>query len=120
MLAQGRLRDAEHARNVRFRDAVGGHHLGLPPLRVSRGPDRWSHWKIRPLRSATNYCTVHRVHLSARRLSKMVARYRREDLLAVHAASQTCGATPPSTRSTSVATVLSPQSNRWRPSTHKS
>ena len=25
----------------------------------------------------------------------------------------------PSTRSTSVATVLSPQSNRWRPSTHK-
>ena len=31
-----------------------------------------------------------------------------------------CGATPPSTRSTSVATVLSPHSNRWRPSTHKS
>jgi hypothetical protein len=30
------------------------------------------------------------------------------------------GATPPSTRSTSVATVLSPQSKRWRPSTHKS
>src|SRR3954466_9826103 len=88
MLAQGRLRDAEHARNVRFGDAVGGHRLGLPPLRVSRGPDRSSHWKIRPLRSATNYCTVHRVHLSARRLSKMVARYRREDLLAVHAASQ--------------------------------
>src|ERR1700730_17525459 len=27
---------------------------------------------------------------------------------------------PPSTRATSVATVLSPQSKRWRPSTHKS
>src|SRR5205823_1024983 len=53
MLAQGRLRDAEHARDVRFGDAVGGHRLGLPPLRVSRGPDRSSHWKIRPLRSAT-------------------------------------------------------------------
>src|ERR1700730_5926883 len=53
MLAQGRLRDAEHARNVRFGNAVGGHRLGLPPLRVSRGPDRSSHWKIRPLRSAT-------------------------------------------------------------------
>src|SRR5882757_2683173 len=37
MLAQGRLRDAEHARNVRFGNAVGGHRLGLPPLRVSRG-----------------------------------------------------------------------------------
>src|SRR5438270_4308202 len=45
MLAQGRLRDAEHARNVRFGDAVGGHRLGLPPLRVSWGPDRSSHWK---------------------------------------------------------------------------
>src|SRR5437588_11155174 len=45
MLAQGRLRDAEHARNVRFGDAVGGHRLGLPPLRVSRGPDRSSHWE---------------------------------------------------------------------------
>src|SRR5580700_3968521 len=53
MLAQGRLRDAEHARNVRFGNAVGGHRLGLPPLRVSRGPYRSSHWKIRPLRSAT-------------------------------------------------------------------
>src|SRR6478672_4644036 len=53
MLAQGRLRDAEHARNVRFGNAVGGHRLGLPPLRVSRGPCRSSHWKIRPLRSAT-------------------------------------------------------------------
>src|SRR3984893_1075932 len=53
MLAQGRLRDAEHARNVRFGNAVGGSPLGLPPLRVSRGPYRSSHWKIRPLRSAT-------------------------------------------------------------------
>src|SRR5437868_12709870 len=53
MLAQGRLRDAEHARNVRFGNAVGGHRLGLPPLRVSRGPNRSSHWKIRPLRSTT-------------------------------------------------------------------
>src|ERR1700736_5600373 len=53
MLAQGWLRDAEHARNVRFGNAVGGHRLGFPPLRVSRGPDRSSHWKIRPLRSAT-------------------------------------------------------------------
>src|SRR5690348_3771717 len=48
MLAQGRLRDAEHARNIRFGDAVGGHRLGLPPLRVSRGPDRSSHWKSQP------------------------------------------------------------------------
>src|SRR5246500_2346796 len=31
-----------------------------------------------------------------------------------------CGATPPSTRATSVATVLSPQSKRWPPSAHKS
>jgi len=31
-----------------------------------------------------------------------------------------CGSTPPSTRSTSVATVLSPQSSRCRPSSHKS
>src|SRR5580693_2744658 len=53
MLAQGRFRDAEHARNVRLGNAVGGHRLGLPPLRVSRGPNRSSHWKIRPLRSAT-------------------------------------------------------------------
>src|SRR5207302_8702265 len=47
MLAQGRLGDAEHARNVRLGNAVGGHRLGLPPLRVSRGPNRSSHWKIR-------------------------------------------------------------------------
>src|SRR5207248_7503706 len=53
MLAQGRLRDAEHARNVRLGIAVGGHRLALPPLRVSRGPNRSSHWKIRPLRSTT-------------------------------------------------------------------
>src|SRR5712671_6902966 len=52
-LTQGRLRDAEHARNVRFGDDVGGHRLGLPPLHVIGGPDRSSHWKIRPLRSAT-------------------------------------------------------------------
>src|SRR5580700_2283188 len=68
MLAQGRLRDAEHARNVRFGNAVGGHRLGLPPLRVSRGPNRSSHWKIRPLRSATIIALCDRVHLSARRL----------------------------------------------------
>src|SRR5260370_8156533 len=48
MLAQGRLRDAKHARNVRFGDAVGGHRLGLPPLRVIKGPDRSSHWKSQP------------------------------------------------------------------------
>src|SRR5947208_9309107 len=48
MLAQSRLGDAEHARNVRFGDAVGGHRLGLPPLRVSRGPDRSSRWKSQP------------------------------------------------------------------------
>src|ERR1700756_2763458 len=33
MLAQGRLRDAEHARNVRFGNAVGGHRLGFSPPR---------------------------------------------------------------------------------------
>src|SRR6201981_1771928 len=51
MLAQGWLRDAEHARNVRFGNAVSGQRLGFPPLRVSRGLNRSSHWKIRPLRS---------------------------------------------------------------------
>jgi hypothetical protein len=50
MLAQGWLRDAEHARNVRFGNAVGGHRLGLPPLRVSRGPDRSSQGLACPLR----------------------------------------------------------------------
>src|ERR1700722_10023965 len=50
MLAQGWLRDAEHARNVRFGDAVGGHRLGFPPPRVSRGPDRSSQGLACPLR----------------------------------------------------------------------
>src|SRR5438270_2373129 len=98
MLAQGRLRDAKHARNVRFGDAVGGHRLGLPPLRVSRGPDRSSHWKIRPLRSATIIalcigCTcppgdrdgVRKNEVTgSNSYSKMIARYR-QDLRAVHA-----------------------------------
>src|ERR1700731_2371727 len=53
MLAQGRLRDAEHARNVRFGDAVGGHRLGFPPPPGTRGPNPSRHWKIRPSRSAT-------------------------------------------------------------------
>ena len=74
-------------------------HLGLPPLRVSRGPNRSSHWKIRPLRSATIIalcigCTyppgdwdgVRKNEVtSSNTYSKMVARYR-QDLLAVHAA----------------------------------
>src|ERR1700758_4348394 len=93
MLAQGRLGDAEHARNLRFGDAVGGQRLGLPPLRVSRGPNRSSHWKIRPLRSATIIalcigCTyppgVRKNEVtSSNTYSKMAARYR-QDLLAVH------------------------------------
>src|SRR5205823_12535858 len=99
MLAQGRLRDAEHARNVRFGNAVGGHRLGLPPLRVSRGPNRSSHGKIRPLRSATIIalcigCTyppaigmgcAKTKSPAATAISKTVARYR-QDLRAVHAA----------------------------------
>src|SRR5580700_7668080 len=99
MLAQGWLRDGKHARNVRFGDAVGGHRLGLPPLRISRGPNRSSHWKIRPLRSATIIalcigCTyppgdwdgVQKNEVTgSNSYSKMVARYR-QDLLAVHAA----------------------------------
>src|ERR1700758_2156049 len=99
MLAQGRLGDAEHARNLRFGDAVGGQRLGLPPLWVSRGPNRSSHWKIRPLRSATIVarcigCTyppgdwdgVRKNEVTgSNSYSKMVARYR-QDLLAVHAA----------------------------------
>ena len=37
MLAQGRrTRDAEHARNIRFGDAVGGHRLGLPPAAMAQ------------------------------------------------------------------------------------
>jgi hypothetical protein len=32
----GRLRDAEHARNVRLGNAVGGHRLGLSPLQRRR------------------------------------------------------------------------------------
>src|SRR3984893_873813 len=101
MLAQGRLRGAEHARIFRFGNAVGGHRLGLPPLRVSRGPDRSSHWKIRPLRSATIIalcigCTyppgdwdgVRKNEVTgSNSYSKMVACYR-QDLLAVHAAWQ--------------------------------
>src|ERR1700757_3084644 len=50
MLAQGRLREAEHAGEVHFGSAVGGPRLGWPPLRVSRGPNRSSHWKIRRYR----------------------------------------------------------------------
>src|ERR1700751_1293610 len=46
MLAQGRLGDAEHAPNVRFGNAVGGHGPGSPPLRVSGGQNRSSHWKF--------------------------------------------------------------------------
>ena len=98
-LRKVRLRDAEHVRNVRFGDAVGGHRLGLPPLRVSRGPNRSSHWKIRPLKSATIIalcigCTyppgdwdgVRKNEVTgSNSYSKMVARYR-QDLLAVHAA----------------------------------
>ena len=82
-------------------NAVGGHRLGLPPLRVSRGPDRSSHWKIRPLRSATIIalcigCTyppgdwdgVRKNEVTgSNRSSKMVARYW-EDLLAAHIASK--------------------------------
>jgi hypothetical protein len=45
---------------------------------------------------------------------------RMQNRAALESAMEAGGATPPSTRSTSVATVLSPQSNRWRPSTHKS
>jgi hypothetical protein len=71
---------------------------GLPPLRVSRGPNRSSHWKIRPLRSATIIalcigCTfppgdwdgVRKNEVTgSNSYSKMVARYR-QNLLAVHA-----------------------------------
>src|SRR6202011_5879561 len=101
MLAQGWLRDAEHARNVRFGNAVGGHRLGFPPLRVSRGQDRWSHWKIRPLKSATIIalcigCTYppgdwdgvcKNEVTGSNSYSKMVARYR-DRLLAAHAAQE--------------------------------
>src|SRR6202043_818907 len=99
MLAQGRLRDAEHARNVRFGDAVGGHRLGLAPLRLSRGPERASHLENRPVRSGPIIalcigCTfppgdwdgVRKNEVTgSSSYSKMIARYR-QDLLAVHAA----------------------------------
>src|ERR1700731_4789713 len=78
------------------------------PPRVVSAPPAARHWGSRPVeplenssvKISHNYCTVHRVHLSARRLgwgaqknevtssntySKMVARYG-QDVLAVHAA----------------------------------
>src|ERR1700737_1748723 len=102
MLAQGRLRDAEHARNVRFGNAVGGHRLGFPPLRVSRGPDRPRPWKISPFISSPiialciggtyppgDWDGVRKNEVTgSNSYSKMIARYRREDFLAVHAAWQ--------------------------------
>src|ERR1700731_214642 len=99
MLAQGWLRDAEHARNVRFGNAVGGHRLGFSPPARRRGAQPAAPWENRPLRSATIIalciaCTyppgdwdgVRKNEVTgSNRYSKMVARYR-QDLLAVHAA----------------------------------
>jgi hypothetical protein len=45
--------DRDDERTGAFEEAAAVDRLGLPPLRVSRGPYRSSHWKIRPLRSAT-------------------------------------------------------------------
>src|SRR5258708_30657891 len=55
MLAQGRLRDAEHARNVRFGGAVGGHRLGLPPLRARPADLPPAPWPKLRLRTAVAY-----------------------------------------------------------------